>query len=87
MTKPMHQLRSMCMVRRSLPAERIVLQNVRHSVVRIVLTAGTVCSMTAVLWKTCAGRLRRQLITLYADEFRCPLAAGVYCPCDMGTDL
>jgi dTDP-4-dehydrorhamnose reductase len=61
-----------------LEAEQAVLQNPRHTVVRIVLTAGTsetgdrsfVEEMSRIAQ---AGKE----VTLYADEFRCPLPAGV----------
>ena len=61
-----------------LEAERAVLQNPRHIVVRIVLTAGTSESddrsfVEDMCWTAKAGRD----VTLYADEFRCPLPAGV----------
>ena len=61
-----------------LEAEQAVLQNPRHTVVRIVLTAGT--SETGdrsfvedMCWTAKSGKD----VTLYADEFRCPLPAGV----------
>ena len=61
-----------------LEAERAVLQNPRHTVVRIVLTAGTSQEgnrsfVEDMCWTAKAGRN----VTLYADEFRCPLPAGV----------
>ncbi len=61
-----------------LEAERAVLQNSGHTVVRIVLTAGTSetgdRSFVEDMYRTAkAGRD----VTLYADEFRCPLPAGV----------
>lgn len=64
--------------RTKLEAERVVLQNPRHTVVRIVLTAGTSRhgdrSFVEDMCRTVkAGRN----VTLYADEFRCPLPAGV----------
>jgi dTDP-4-dehydrorhamnose reductase len=64
--------------RTKLEAERVVLQNPAHSVVRIVLTAGT--SMTGdrsfVEDMLRAAKAGNDVI-LYADEFRCPLPAGV----------
>ena len=64
--------------RTKLEAEQAVLQNPRHTAVRIVLTAGT--SETGnrsfvedMCWTAQAGKD----VTLYADEFRCPLPAGV----------
>jgi dTDP-4-dehydrorhamnose reductase len=59
-------------------AERGVLEYPAHSVVRIVLTAGT--SMTGdrsfVEDMSRAARAGHD-VALYADEFRCPLPAGV----------
>jgi dTDP-4-dehydrorhamnose reductase len=64
--------------RTKLEAEQAVLQNPKHTVVRIVLTAGTSetgnRSFVEEMSRTAkAGRG----MTLYADEFRCPLPAGV----------
>jgi dTDP-4-dehydrorhamnose reductase len=61
-----------------LEAEQAVLQNPRHTVVRIVLTAGTSDrgdrSFVEDMYRTVkAGKH----VTLYADEFRCPLPAAV----------
>ena len=61
-----------------LEAERAVLQNPRHTVVRIVLTAGT--SETgdrSFVEDMCRVAKAGKDVTLYADEFRCPLPAGV----------
>jgi dTDP-4-dehydrorhamnose reductase len=61
-----------------LEAERAVLQNSRHTVIRIVLTAGT--SETgdrSFVEDMCRAAKAGQDVTLYADEFRCPLPAGV----------
>jgi len=61
-----------------LEAEQAVLQNPRHTVVRIVLTAGT--SETddrGFVEEMCRTAKAGKDITLYADEFRCPLPAGV----------
>ena len=61
-----------------LEAEQAVLQNPRHTVVRIVLTAGT--SETgdrSFVEDMCRIAKAGKDVTLYADEFRCPLPAGV----------
>ncbi len=61
-----------------LEAEQAVLQNPRHTVVRIVLTAGT--SETgdrSFVEEICRTAKAGKDVTLYADEFRCPLPAGV----------
>lgn len=61
-----------------LEAEQAVLQNQRHTVVRIVLTAGT--SQTgdrSFVEYMCRTAKAGKDVTLYADEFRCPLPAGV----------
>ena len=61
-----------------LEAEQAVLQNPRHTVVRIVLTAGT--SETgdkSFVEDMCRAAKAGKDVTLYADEFRCPLPAGV----------
>ena len=61
-----------------LEAEQAVLQNPRHTVVRIVLTAGT--SETGdrgFVEDMCRTAKAGRDVTLYADEFRCPLPAGV----------
>ncbi len=60
-----------------LEAEQLVLQNPRHTVVRIVLTAGTSQNGD----RSFVEDMRRAAksgasITLYADEYRCPLPAG-----------
>ena len=64
--------------RTKLEAERVVLQNSGHTVVRIVLTAGmsetgdrSFIEEMSRIAKTGGG------VTLYGDEFRCPLPAGV----------
>ena len=64
--------------RTKLEAERVVLENPAHTVVRIVLTAGTSHSgdRSFVEDMSLAARAGND-ITLYADEFRCPLPAGV----------
>jgi dTDP-4-dehydrorhamnose reductase len=61
-----------------LEAEQAVLQNPRHSVVRIVLTAGT--SETgdrSFVEDMCRTAKAGKDVRLYADEFRCPLPAAV----------
>jgi len=61
-----------------LEAEQAVLQNPRHTVVRIVLTAGT--SETgdrSFVEDMCRTAKAGRDVTLYADEFRCPLPAAV----------
>jgi dTDP-4-dehydrorhamnose reductase len=61
-----------------LEAELTVLQNPGHTVVRIVLTAGT--SETgdrSFVEDMCRTARAGKDVTLYADEFRCPLPAGV----------
>ena len=61
-----------------LEAEQAVLQNPIHTVVRIVLTAGT--SETgdrSFVEEMCRTAKAGKDVTLYADEFRCPLPAGV----------
>jgi dTDP-4-dehydrorhamnose reductase len=61
-----------------LEAEQAVLRNPRHTVVRIVLTAGT--SETgdkSFVEDMCRTAKAGKDVTLYADEFRCPLPAGV----------
>jgi dTDP-4-dehydrorhamnose reductase len=64
--------------RTKLAAERLVLQNPGHAVVRIVLTAGTSISGDRSFVEDMARTARAgQDVSLYADEFRCPLPAGV----------
>jgi dTDP-4-dehydrorhamnose reductase len=61
-----------------LEAEQAVLQNPGHTAVRIVLTAGT--SETgdrSFVEDMCRTAKAGKDVTLYADEFRCPLPAGV----------
>lgn len=58
-------------------AERLVLQNPAHSVIRIALTAGSSPgggrSFVEDMQQACR---RGQALTLFTDEFRCPLPAG-----------
>jgi dTDP-4-dehydrorhamnose reductase len=64
--------------RTKLEAERVVLRNPLHTVVRIVLTAGNSeggdRSFVEDMSRAAKGGMD---LTLYADEFRCPLPAGV----------
>ncbi|MDN5941854.1 MAG: SDR family oxidoreductase [Nitrospira sp.] len=64
--------------RTKLEAEQTVLQNPGHTVVRIVLTAGTsVTGDRSFVEDMCRTAKAGRDVTLYADEFRCPLPAGV----------
>ena len=59
-------------------AEQWVLQNPRHTVVRIVLTSGTSRhGDRSFVEDMCRTARSGQQVTLYRDEFRCPLPAGV----------
>jgi dTDP-4-dehydrorhamnose reductase len=61
-----------------LEAEPAVLWNPRHTVLRIVLTAGTSQSGDRSFVEDMVRTAREgKPVTLYADEFRCPLPAGV----------
>ena len=61
-----------------LEAEHRVLQNPRHTVVRIVLTAGTSLNGNrSFVEDMCRTAKSRKQMTLYRDEYRCPLPAGV----------
>lgn len=61
-----------------LDAERIVLRNPRHTVVRIVLTAGTSQDGDrSFVEDMCRVARAGKDVMLYADEFRSPLPAGV----------
>ena len=60
-----------------LEAEQLVLQNPRHSVVRIVLTAGTSQhGDRSFVEDMCRAAKSGKSMTLYTDEYRCPLPAG-----------
>jgi len=60
-----------------LAAEQIVLQNPRHTVLRIVLTAGTSRNGDrSFVEDMCRTARAGKPVTLYADEWRCPLPAG-----------
>jgi len=64
--------------RTKLEAERVVLHNPRHTVVRIVLTAGTSQEGDrSFVEDMCRTAKAGRNVTLYADEFRCPLPAGI----------
>ena len=64
--------------RTKLEAEQVVLQNARHTILRIVLTAGTsVTGNRSFVEDMCRTARVGKDVTLYADEFRCPLPAGV----------
>lgn len=61
-----------------LEAEQVVLQNPGHTVLRIVLTAGTSQhGDRSFVENMCRAAKAGKDVTLYADEFRCPLPAGV----------
>ncbi len=61
-----------------LEAERHVLQNPGHTAVRIVLTAGTSQHRNrSFVEDMCRAVQNGGAVTLYDDEFRCPLPAGV----------
>lgn len=64
--------------RTKLEAEQAVLQNPGHTVVRIVLTAGmSERGDRSFVEDMCQAAKAGKDVTLYADEFRCPLPAGV----------
>jgi dTDP-4-dehydrorhamnose reductase len=59
-----------------LEAERVVLQNPRHTVIRIVLTSGTSQDGDrSFVEDMCRTAKADKDVSLYADEFRCPLPA------------
>jgi dTDP-4-dehydrorhamnose reductase len=59
-------------------AEQVVLQNQHHTVVRIVLTAGTSRDGDrSFVEDMCRTAKAGCDVTLFADEFRCPLPAGI----------
>lgn len=64
--------------RTKVEAERVVLQNPAHAVIRIALTAGTSPtrdrSFVEDMVRTAASGMK---MTLFTDEFRCPIPAGV----------
>jgi dTDP-4-dehydrorhamnose reductase len=64
--------------RTKLQGERAVLQNPAHTVVRIVLTAGASdTGDRSFVEDMCRAAAAGKDVTLYEDEFRCPLPAGV----------
>ena len=59
-------------------AERIVLQNPRHSVIRVALNAGTSPTGDRSFVEDMRSSVKGgRLLTLFTDEFRCPLPAGM----------
>lgn len=61
-----------------LEAEHVVLQNPRHTVVRIVLTAGmSRGGDRSFVEEMCRVAKSGSRVTLFEDEYRCPLPAGV----------
>ena len=60
-----------------LEAEQCVLENPRHTAVRIVLTAGvSQHGDRSFVEDMCRSVKAGKKVTLYGDEFRCPLPAG-----------
>jgi dTDP-4-dehydrorhamnose reductase len=58
-------------------AERIVLQNPSHTVIRIALTAGTSPTHDkSFVEDMVRAAARGRALTLFTDEFRCPIPAG-----------
>ena len=61
-----------------LEAEQMVLQNPLHTVIRIVLTSGASQNGDrSFVEDMCRAAKAGKDVTLYADEFRCPLPASV----------
>lgn len=59
-------------------AERIVLQNQRHSVIRLTLNAGTSPTGDRSFVEEMRNSVKGgRSLTLFTDEFRCPLPAGM----------
>jgi dTDP-4-dehydrorhamnose reductase len=59
-------------------AERIVLQNPRHSVIRVALNAGTSPTGDGSFVEDMRNSVKGGTpLTLFTDEFRCPLPAGM----------
>lgn len=59
-------------------AERIVLQNSRHSVIRVALNAGTSPTGDRSFVEDMRNSVKGgTMLTLFTDEFRCPLPAGM----------
>jgi dTDP-4-dehydrorhamnose reductase len=63
--------------RTKLEAEHIVLANPRHTVVRTSLNAGTTARGNAFNEQWRAAWRRGEILPLFTDEFRCPIAAEV----------
>ncbi len=63
--------------RTKLDAERMVLANPRHTVVRTSLNAGTTTRGDAFNEQWRAAWQRGETLPLFTDEFRCPIAAEV----------
>ena len=59
-------------------AEQVVLQNPAHSVIRVALTAGTSPTRDRSFVEDMVRAVVKGMrLTLFTDEFRCPLPAGV----------
>lgn len=59
-------------------AERLVLQNPRHSVIRVGLNAGTSPTGNRSFVEDMSNSVKDgKSLTLFTDEFRCPLPAGM----------
>ena len=59
-------------------AEQVVLQNPAHSVIRVALTAGTSPTRDrSFVEDMVRAAVNGTRLTLFTDEFRCPLPAGV----------
>lgn len=63
--------------RTKVAAERLVLANPRHTVVRTSLNAGRTLRGDAFNEQWCAAWRRGEVLQLFTDEFRCPIAAEV----------
>jgi dTDP-4-dehydrorhamnose reductase len=64
--------------RTKLEAEQAILQNPGHTVIRIVLTAGmSESGDRSFVEDMCRAAQAGKDVTIYADEFRCPLPAGI----------
>ncbi|MET0514158.1 MAG: SDR family oxidoreductase, partial [Nitrospiraceae bacterium] len=58
-------------------AEQVVLQNPAHSVIRVALTAGTSPTRDrSFVEDMVRAAVKGMRLTLFTDEFRCPLPAG-----------
>lgn len=63
--------------RTKVEAEQVVLQNPAHAVVRIALTAGTSPTRDRSFVEDMVRAVAKgQKLTLFTDEFRCPIQAG-----------